>query len=110
MEGPSKPSGALVALITAPVVIGDLFTWIYFGIGCGVAENSSQVWIDFCEARYGLLPAAGAVATLVLGAWALIKRRPRLLWLGVGVGVASALTLWILWGDPAGNFNGILTS
>ena len=31
------------------------------------------------------------------------------LWAGATVGAAAALMLWALWGDPAGNFSGLLT-
>lgn len=80
-----------------------------FSIGCALGENQDETWTTFCDSRLRVLPWLGAGAVIggaVVGRW----RRSYKPWLiGVLLGAASAMALWVLMGDPAGNFSGIRT-
>jgi hypothetical protein len=91
------------------VLGGDVFTAFAFGIGCGVGENQDRIWRDFCESPLLLVPWLGATAVAV-GALVAHWRRSYKPWLiGAIVGIASGVILWLLMGDPAGNFSGLRT-
>jgi hypothetical protein len=106
---PPRPGALITVGVSLIVVAADVFTAVAFGLGCRLGENSAQTWLDFCESPLPVLPWFGAgavIAGAVLARW----RRSSKPWLiGALLGAASAMSLWVLMGDPAGNFSGIRT-
>ena len=98
---PSAVGAALVALAA-------VFTHLIFEFACGPSwENPSQDHIELCDAYPSGVPLLGIAAAVagILAAWALRVRWP--LVAGLTLGLAVALVPWILYGDPAGNWDGL---
>ena len=104
MERAAEPtSGWIVALAVVVVASADVLTTALFAIGCGVGENSPES-VDFCNSGLPLLPLAGVVCAVGGGIAARTTRRDWPWIAGCSAAFLLALSLWVVRGDPAGNF------
>jgi hypothetical protein len=99
----------MILSLATPIVLGDLFTWAVFALGCGLIENSNPPYCAGTSPELWLhLPL---VAACVAFAAAALTRELRSLWVlgaGLAVGFVGGVFPWVLYGDPAGNFGGLL--
>jgi hypothetical protein len=102
------PSLPWLALAVGGVVVGALVTHAVLEFACTRLENPSEDWLEGCEAYPDNLPLVGVAASVTGAAAALISRRGWLLALGLGVGLAIGLVPWIVYGDPGGNWDGLV--
>jgi hypothetical protein len=106
---PTLPSRLLIVSLATPIVLGDLFTWAVFALGCGLIENSDPPYCTGTSPELWLhLPLAAAFVVFVAAA---LTRELRSLWVlgaGLAVGFVAGVVPWTLYGDPAGNFGGLL--
>jgi hypothetical protein len=98
--------------IALAVLAFDAFTWYVFALLCGIGENFRAPFVELCgrnqpqaQVHLPMLGAAVVVAGVVV---ATRTRRYRLFGVAIVIGFASAAALWALYGDPAGNFRGLL--
>jgi hypothetical protein len=103
------PSRLLIVALATPIVLGDLFTWAMFALGCGLRENSDPPYCIGTSTELWLhLPLVAAFVAFVAAA---LTRELRSLWVlgaGLTVGFVGGVFPWVLYGDPAGNFGGLL--
>jgi hypothetical protein len=106
---PKLPSSLLIVSLVMPIVLGDLFTWAVFALGCGLIENSNPPYCAGTSPELWLhLPLVAALVAFVAAA---LTRGLRSLWVlgaGLAVGFLGGVFPWVLYGDPAGNFGGLL--
>jgi hypothetical protein len=107
---PAGPSPAFVFVVVTLVAVADLVTGMVFTYSCRLGDLDSQPWIDFCDSPLTWLPPLGAGLTVAGGVHARMIERAWPLGVGAGLGLGIALGLWVLMGDPAGNFDGLLTA
>jgi hypothetical protein len=103
------PSLAFSAVLTAIVVVGDAVTWFPFALACSIGDNTEEPWRTFCDSELHLAPAVGGAAAFIGAVVARRWRRWSPLVVGLSLGTVAALAPWILVGDPAGNFGGVLS-
>jgi len=104
----SFPEGLWLVLAIAFVAGADFFTWGIFGYSCsGVVENPSEEWLEACDAYPEGLPLIGLAAAIAGGMGARIARSWWPLAAGLIIGAGAGLFPWIVYGDPAGNWEGL---
>lgn len=99
----------LTAIVVTAVVVADVATWFYFAVGCAVRENASDRWNDFCRnPALTALPLMGIAVLAVGGTYSRRIGRSWPLVVSALLGLLLAAGFWLLMGDPAGNFDGLL--
>jgi hypothetical protein len=103
------PVVAGIVLLTVAV---DAVTWYAFVLICGIGENFTGPFVALCGRNRPQpqvhLPALGALLCIT-GAIIAWRRRSYPILVAAGAfGILAAIGLWALYGDPAGNFHGIL--
>jgi hypothetical protein len=99
-----------VALWVAAAVLAfaTLVSWFPFGLGCSIGENYEGAgWETLCDYSgfYWLGPLLAAVPCGLLGFTERLSRRA--VAVAVVLGLLVVVAPWILFGDPAGNFDGL---
>jgi len=92
------------------VLLGLLFSWFAWVTSCSLREGERVSWWAVCDTSWKWVPwlsLVGAVA--VVAAWLRYRRRRRTGLLAAVIAVASVVTLsvWVVYGDPSGNFDGL---
>ena len=100
-------------LLALPLAAADMATWLMFGVACGLGENATGAWADLCDPRSAspviYAPALGPVALAIGVIGARRRRSLGVFWWGLACAVAAGAAVWVLYGDPAGHFSGLLT-
>jgi hypothetical protein len=100
-------------VVTSLIVAGVAFSWFYWTAGCAYREGERQTWWDVCQGTYWVyVPWLSFLALpfLVTAWWH--HRRTGQTWpliAAIVVAVVAALSTWVVFGDPAGNFDGLRT-
>jgi len=103
------PAVLPVVIAVAFVVLGDLLTHWIFDHACGpLWENPSDEHVALCDAYPGGLPLIGIPGAIGGGVAAWIARKPWPLAAGLALAAVAGLFPWIAYGDPAGNWNGLV--
>jgi hypothetical protein len=97
------PSAVGTALVTGAALVTN---WV-FEFSCTTMENPTQEWIDVCNVYPSGVSLLGIVAagSGALAAWTFRARW--LLLAGLILGLAVVVAPWIVYGDPAGNWDGL---
>ena len=94
------------------VLAFDAITWSIFVFSCAAGDTFSDPFVGLCGQNHPQpqvhLPAVGALVVIAGTIGARRLRSYRVFTVAVLVGGASAALLWVLYGDPAGNFPGLL--
>lgn len=94
------------------LVVGEAFTFLAFALACN-GENLRSPFTELCSAGHSHpqmhLPVLGFLAVLTGIAVSRTRSSYRGFVVGAGVGVLAGLALWLLYGDPAGHFGGLLS-
>jgi lipoprotein signal peptidase len=111
MELRNHPEGApsLGWMVLAVFVIGagNLVSWFPFGLACAIGETEGTALGRICGdiGWFWLFGPLAVVAGAMLGR---ITDRRWPFGAGAVVGIVVAIAPWFLFGDPAGNFGGVL--
>lgn len=106
--------GWIVASAIAVLVLTSI-SWFPFDLSCGLAENvpensnTDNVCKGIESGSWFRIDLAAAVLTTIVGS-VVARRLGRVRWLVAGVllGLSIGGAPWVLFGDPAGNFGGVL--
>ncbi len=92
----------MVGFVIVAVCADVVTTWI-FGFACGAGENSDDA-NGFCESNLYAIPLLGVITAVGGGVAARAVGRDWPWIIGTTVAVLLAASLWVLRGDPGGNF------
>jgi hypothetical protein len=106
----SSPRVLLAGALAVAVAVGAIVSWFTWTMSCSLREGERVGWWDGCDGPLAPLAWLSVVTVpAIIAAW-LRYWNTRRVWplvLAMLLAAAVALPLWVLFGDPSGNFDGL---
>jgi hypothetical protein len=104
----SATAGFVLGLVAVLGIVGDVISWGYHSLACGLGENQDATRLHFCRAGLAWLSLLGIPMAVLgfVGSLALDRMWP--IAVGATAAVVGALMWWFLFG-MSGVWPGVLS-